>query len=156
MPLGRGRPQKRAYYGLAFISCGFGLFFGVLAGHLLDAARFQTLYQYLAAYFQTDFPQSSAQMIYQSLVQANILDVSKLLFLGFCLIGAPLIILQLFIKGFSLGFTLSLFFKGLAIKQALAGLSILLLAHIVPVALLLAAGAYALAKQLDAFSGTGL
>lgn len=147
--------RKRAYYGLALIGCGFGLFFGVLAGHLLDAARFQTLYQYLAAYFQTDFPQSSAQMIYQSLVQANILDVSKLLFLGFCLIGAPLIILQLFIKGFSLGFTLSLFLKGLAIKQALAGLSILLLAHIVPVALLLAAGAYALQSSWTLFLGQG-
>ena len=43
----------------------------ILAGYLLDAARFQTLYQYLARYFQTDFPASSSQVIYQSLIQAN-------------------------------------------------------------------------------------
>lgn len=147
--------RKRAYSGFVLISSGFGVFFGVLAGHLLDAARFQTLYQYLAEYFQTDLPQSSAQMVYQSLFQANSLDIIKLLFLGFCLIGAPLILLQLFIKGFSLGFTLSLFLKGLAVKQALAGLSILVLAQMVPVALILAAGVYALQSSWALFLGQG-
>ena len=145
--------RRRAHYGFVVISAGFGVFFGVLAGHLLDAARFQTLYQYLAAYFQTDFPKSSAQMVYQSLFQANSLDIIKLLFLGFCLIGAPIILLQLFIKGFSLGFTLSLFLKGLAVKQALAGLGILLLAQMVPIALILAAGAYALQSSWALFLG---
>ena len=145
--------HKRTYYGLAIIGCGCGLVLGGLAGHLLDDARFQTLYQYLAAYFQTDFPQSSAQTIYQSLFQANTLEVIKLLFLGFCLIGAPLIILQLFLKGFSLGFTLSLFLKGLAAQQALAGFCILFLAQSVPVLLLVVAGAYALESSWTLFLG---
>ncbi len=136
--------HNRSYYGLAIVSLGLGLIFGALASHLLDASRFQILYQYLAGYFQTDFVQSTPQAIYQSLIQANVFDMLKLLFLGFCLIGAPLIIIQLFMKGFSLGFTLSLVIKGLAAQQALAGFSMLLLAQIVPVLLILAAGAYAL------------
>ena len=150
-------PQHhRAYYGLVIISFGLGSIFGVLAGYLLDAARFQTLYQYLAGYFQTTFPESSAQLIYQSLIQANSLDLAKLLFLGFCLIGAPLIILQLFIKGFSLGFTLSLFLKGLAAQQAIAAFTMLLLAQIVPVLLIIAAGACALQSSWTLFLGQSL
>ena len=148
--------HNRTYYGLTIMSFGFGLIFGILAGYLLDAARFQTLYQYLAGYFQTNFPQSSSQAIYQALIQANGLDLAKLLFLGFCLIGAPLIILQLFIKGFSLGFTLSLFLKGLAAQQAIAGFTMLLLAQIVPALLIIASGAYALQSSWTLLMGQSL
>lgn len=150
-----GRANKgQKLYGVIGVLIGIlGVLCGALAAHLLDNVRFQMLYQYIAEYFRQDFSQVSVGMLYQNLAETNVLAVLKVLFLGFCLIGAPFVLILVFSKGFSLGFTWGIVWQGLLAKQALAGVGALFLAQVVPIGVFLAASAYAMQNSWDLFLG---
>lgn len=144
---------------------GFG--FGIVATGQLSPVQKLDLTNYLATIYtsvldddQTLLPRG--EVFYQSLVD-NVVKTTGLFFLlGLTVIGAPLILVVVFIRGFVLGFTVGFLVQGAMVKGlALAATSILPHNLVVIPAILLGAGgslsfSASASKALMGFSKNGV
>ena len=87
------------------ILAGGGLLFGFFAYVALPDEQVLALQQYLSTQMQTlstTMPQSEAA---SRIFRANAMDLLRVYLAGICLLGLPILLILLFIKAFTLGFS---------------------------------------------------
>lgn len=123
-----------------------GLGFGALATQKLSPLQKEDLTNYISAVFSSLAegpmePRDRAEVFYRS-VQDNVLKTAGLLFLlGLTVIGAPLILVIVFVRGFVLGFTVGFMLQDAVLTGVILSTTCVLPHNILVVpALLLGAG----------------
>ncbi len=81
-----------------------GLLFGIIAWLVLPDMAAEQLRQYVTGQLQGSSETALLRDIIGQVMQANAMDLLRIYLCGICLIGAPLLILFLFLKCFSVGF----------------------------------------------------
>ncbi len=82
-----------------------GVMFGVLAFFCLPEEQILQLQRYLTSQMQTLAGAASLSEAAGPIFQSNFMDFVRIYLAGICLLGLPLLVLFLFLKGFSLGFS---------------------------------------------------
>ncbi|HPT83583.1 MAG TPA: stage II sporulation protein M [Limnochordia bacterium] len=129
-----------------------GLGFGALATQKLSPPQKEDLAGYIAAVYSSlaesgSQHQNRTDLFYQRLVD-NVLKTAGLLFLlGLTVIGAPLVLAVVFVRGFALGFTIGFLVQDTAVKGLVLSAACILPhnALVVPALLLGAGGALSFA-----------
>lgn len=96
--------KEKMIYLLTFSVFIAGLVFGILACSFLQTDKLSMLNQYFMEQLNLIALSKGQGIASKIAIEANIMDIGTLSFLGLCLIGIPFIILFIFVKGFSIGF----------------------------------------------------
>ncbi len=81
-----------------------GIIFGLIAYIALSDEQVLTLQQYLATQMQNLTSIVSVSEAVGRIFRANVLDMVRIYLAGICLLGLPILVLFLFLKGFTFGF----------------------------------------------------
>jgi stage II sporulation protein M len=81
------------------------LLFGIAAYFYLPDAEMTQLQQYLLNQLQTLAEATALAEAVRCIFRANLLDLLRIYLAGICLLGIPLLLLFLFLKGFTFGFS---------------------------------------------------
>ena len=81
-----------------------GLLFGIIAWLMLPDMYSEQLRQYVLTQLQASSETALLKDTILCVWQANVMDLLRIYFCGICLLGAPILVLFLFLKCFSVGF----------------------------------------------------
>ena len=81
-----------------------GLLFGMIAYLVLADEQVAALQQYLFVQMQNLTSTANLPEVASRILRANVMDIVRIYLAGACLLGLPILLLLLFLKGFTLGF----------------------------------------------------
>lgn len=116
--------EHLGYFALVGLLFGMGVVFGALTVNNLGNAERQSLLQYML-FFLRDEPglaRSGGAVVAHDAIWINAKTLAFLFILSITAVGAPLILLVVFTRGFVLGFTVGFLVKQLAFKGFLFAL----------------------------------